>query len=135
MPNWEKGVINILFTINEFKKIRPDLDWSDLNLIGHSNGGDMSMLFATKYPEYAKRVISLDHRRMPIPRIKSPKLYSLRGTDYEADNGVLPTPEEQSLYSITIIKLDDIQHSDMDNKGSSSQIAQINNYLLQFLND
>lgn len=50
MPNWERGVANILFTIQEFKKLKPQLNWNDFILIGHSNGGDMTMLFATRYP-------------------------------------------------------------------------------------
>ena len=27
MPNWERGVANIYFTIQEFKKLKPQLDW------------------------------------------------------------------------------------------------------------
>lgn len=135
MPNWQRGVENILFTINEMKKIRPDLDWENLNLIGHSNGGDMVMLFATKYPQYAKRVISLDHRRMPIPLVDTPKIYSLRGCDFEADEGVLPSAPDQEKYSIRIIYLDDIEHGDMDDKGSASKLDRINSYILEFLNN
>ncbi|WP_165041757.1 alpha/beta hydrolase [Dysgonomonas sp. ZJ709] len=135
MPNWERGVKNILFTISEFKEIRPDLDWTNVNLIGHSNGGDMTMLFAAKYPSLTKRAISLDHRRMPMPRANSPKLYSLRGSDFEADKDVLPTADEQKKYSITIVKLDDVKHGDMDDKGSPAQLEKINRYLLEFLND
>lgn len=135
MPNWQRGVENILFTINEIKKIRPDLDWKNLNLLGHSNGGDMVMLFATQYPEYAKRVISLDHRRMPMPLSASPKLYSLRGCDFEADKGVLPSVSDQRKYSIKIVQFDDIKHGDMDDKGSAYQLDKINNYILEFLNN
>lgn len=36
MPNWERGVANIYFTIQEFKKLKPQLDWDKLILIGHS---------------------------------------------------------------------------------------------------
>lgn len=135
MPNWQRGVKNILFTINELKQIRPDLDWENVTLIGHSNDGDMTMFFATEHPQYIKRAISLDHRRMPIPLVSSPKLYSLRGCDFEADEGVLPSSEDQRKYSIKIIKFDDIKHGDMDDKGTSSQLAQINDLILQFLRD
>ncbi|MBK5720670.1 alpha/beta hydrolase [Dysgonomonas sp. Marseille-P4677] len=135
MPNWQRGVENILFTINEIKKIRPDLNWENLNLIGHSNGGDMTMLFATRYPEYTKRAISLDHRRMPIPLQKKPRLYSLRGCDYEADKGVLPSVSDRERYSIRVIQLDDIKHGGMDDKGSVYQLDKINNFILDFLED
>ncbi|MBC8112109.1 MAG: alpha/beta hydrolase, partial [Verrucomicrobia bacterium] len=43
-PFWERGTNNILFLINELKKSNPTLDFKHLTLIGHSNGGDMSML-------------------------------------------------------------------------------------------
>lgn len=134
-PNWQKGVDNILFTIRELKQICPNLDWSNVSLIGHSNGGDMAMLFATEHPEYIKKVISLDHRRMPIPLTNSPKLYSLRGSDFEADKGVIPSKEDQKKYGIKIINFTDIKHGDMDDKGSDSQMQIINSYLIDFLNE
>ena len=74
MPNWERGVANILFTIQEFKKLKPQLNWNDFILIGHSNGGDMTMLFATRYPQLINKAISMDHRRMIMPRTRNPRL-------------------------------------------------------------
>lgn len=135
MPNWQRGVQNILFTIDEFKQLKPGLDWENVNLIGHSNGGDMTMLFAKEYPQYIKRAITLDHRRMPIPLYSSPKLYSLRGCDFEADAGVLPSVEDQGKYSIKIVKFDNIKHGDMDDKGAPDQLERMNNLLLQYLED
>ncbi len=135
MPNWKRGMENILFAIGQFKKIYPELDWGDTNLIGHSNGGDMCMLFAREYPELAKRIISLDHRRMPIPHTNRPRLYSLRGSDYDADEGVLPTVGKEKKYGIRIINLENIEHSDMDNKGTPEQHRIIVDYILSFLND
>ncbi len=135
LPNWQKGVDNILFTINELKDIKTNLGWDNMILIGHSNGGDMAMLFATQYPQIIKKAITLDHRRMPIPLTDSPKLYSLRGCDYEADEGVIPSEDNRKKYNIKIIKLNNIKHGDMDDKGTDSQIGIINNYLLDFLNE
>ena len=37
----------------------------------------------------------MDHRRMIMPRTRNPRLYTLRGCDYDADSGVLPTEKEQ----------------------------------------
>lgn len=135
LPNWERGVENILFTVNEFKKIRPELNWSELALIGHSNGGDMTMLFATIYPGLIWKAISMDHRRMPMPRTDRPGICSLRGFDYQADEGVIPTADERKKYSIQIVKFEDIAHSDMDNKGNSSQHERLCQCILKFLKD
>ena len=90
MPNWERGSGKYLFHHSEFKKLKPQLDWDKLILIGHSNGGDMTMLFATKYPHLINKAISMDHRRMIMPRTEKPRLYTLRGCDYDADAGVIP---------------------------------------------
>ncbi|WP_455668686.1 alpha/beta hydrolase [Phocaeicola sp.] len=134
MPNWKRGVENILFTIQEFKKLKPELDWNNLIMIGHSNGGDMTMLFATQYPEMITKAISMDHRRMIMPKTEHPRIYTLRGSDYEADKGIIPTATEQKTYHITVIQLNGINHSDMDNKGKENQHKVILNHINNFLN-
>lgn len=133
--NWERGAENILFTLNELKRMHPDLDYKHLILIGHSNGGDMSMLFGSKYPDLVNKIISLDNRRVALPRTKHPRIYSLRSSDQPADEGVLPTPEEQTKCSMKIIKLNHTIHNDMDNDATEEQRKEINNYILGFLND
>jgi len=133
MPNWERGVENISFVIDEFKKSNPELSWEETTLMGHSNGGDMAMLFAQKHPGMISKAISLDNRRMPLPRCEKPRIYSLRGSDYPADEGVIPTLKEQEDLKIKVIYLDNIKHSEMDNKASDSQSRIINRYLLGFL--
>jgi predicted dienelactone hydrolase len=133
-PNWERGVQNILFVIEELKRREPTLDYKHLALIGHSNGGDMSMLFAHTYPEKVDKVISLDNRRMPFPRVQQPQIFSLRSSDQVADEGVLPTLEEQQKYKMRIIKLVNTIHNDMDDHANAEQRREINNYILDFLN-
>lgn len=133
MPDWERGVENILFTIKEFKKLKPDMNWSNIAVIGHSNGGDMAMLLATKYPAMAQKIISLDHRRMVMPRCSSPRIYTLRGSDYEADESVIPTTEEQKKHRIEVVRLNGINHGDMDNKGTREQHNTILHYIYKFL--
>lgn len=133
MPFWKKGVDNIRFVVKEFQKLMPDLDWKSLVLIGHSNGGDMVMLAATEYPDLADKVISLDHRRMIIPRTAQPKIMTLRGCDYPADNGVLPSKSEQKRYHIIVVDLDGIGHSDMCKNGTSEQHKRINKQVYDFI--
>lgn len=111
-PFWERGAENIRFVLAELKRKHQQMDHKHITLIGHSNGGDMSVLFAQKYPDKVYRVISLDNRRMPIPRVKSPKIYTLRSNDHPADQGVLPTKEEQKKYGITV-QATAINHNNM----------------------
>lgn len=133
MPNWKRGEENILFTIRTFEKRLPGIRWDRLILIGHSNGGDMAMLCATEHPGMFYKVISLDHRRMPVPRTPSPRLFTIRGCDYDADPEVLPTPQEKREYGITVVKLENITHSDMGEKGSDEQHDLIKNLIYDFI--
>lgn len=70
---------------------------------------------------------------MIMPRCSSPSIYTLRGSDYEADYGVVPTIEEQQKHHITVVKLDGVKHGDMDNKGKREQHDIILCYLYKFL--
>lgn len=133
--NWERGAENILFVLNELKKINPELDFKHVNLIGHSNGGDMTVLFAYKYPKLVDKIISLDNRRMELPRTSQPKIYSLRSSDQPADEGVLPTVAEQEKFGIKIIKLPNTIHNDMNDRGNKKQKREINAYVLGFLTE
>ncbi|MGB7921734.1 MAG: alpha/beta hydrolase [Pyrinomonadaceae bacterium] len=132
-PNWERGVKNTLFVIQELKKTRPNLDYKNLLLIGHSNGGDMSMLFAHEHPNSVRKIISLDNRRMPFPRTKRPEILSIRSSDQSADAGVLPTPAEQERYGIKIIKLKNTRHDDMWDGATEEQKQEINEIISSFL--
>lgn len=132
-PNWERGAQNILFVLNELKKAYPALDYQHVTLVGHSNGGDMSMLFAHKYPELIDKIISLDNRRMPFPRTAKPKIYSLRSSDQPADEGVVPTVAEQQKFGMKVIKLRHTTHNQMDDSGNEAQHKEINRYVLYFL--
>jgi len=132
-PNWERGAQNILFVMNTLKKTHPKLDLGHLTLIGHSNGGDMSVLFAHKYPELVEKVISLDNRRMPLPLTDKPRILTLRSSDQPADEGVLPSSVDKIKYRIQVIDLPDTKHGDMDDKGSSQHHAEINRYIMRFL--
>jgi hypothetical protein len=62
----------------------------------------MTALFANNYPNFVYKIITLDNRRMYLPKTLIPKIYTLRSNDYP-DEGVLPTMEEQknsiSLFS------------------------------------
>jgi len=134
-PFWDRGADNILFVINYLKQTATGLNFNHISLIGHSNGGDMTALFPQKYPGIVEKIITLDNRRMPLPRTLSPRVYTLRSSDQPADEGVLPTEEEQNANKITIIKLTDVMHNDMGSRANSDQQKQINNYLIQFLKE
>ncbi|WP_454045931.1 alpha/beta hydrolase [Chryseobacterium sp. Marseille-Q8038] len=133
-PFWQNGSDNILFVLNELKKTKPELDYKHLTLIGHSNGGDMAALFGNQHPNLVYKLITMDNRRMFLPRTSVPKIYSLRSNDYPADEGVLPNETEQKKYSITI-QPTLINHGHMDNKGSDEEKEILNDFVLKYLSE
>ena len=132
MPVWERGVQNVQFVIAEIKKQYPNLDYQNLILIGHSMGGDISMLFSQKYPEQVS-AITLDHQRMPIPRTNKPRILSIRADEVEADKGLLPTEDEQKTFGIKIVNLKNTKHADLSDAGSTETKKQVSAIILEFL--
>lgn len=131
-PNWEKGVSNINYVKNQLIELYPFLVNSNLVLIGHSNGGDMSVLFAEKFPNIVHKVFTLDHRRMPIPRIHYPKFFSLRSSNQVADEGVLPDKEELKLLNHIVLQTT-IKHNDMCNSATKKEKRIILSFIEQNL--
>jgi ABC-type amino acid transport substrate-binding protein/dienelactone hydrolase len=133
MPSWRRGMHNILFVIDAMKTSRPGLDTTHVLLVGHSHGGDTSMLLATEHPARIDAVISLDNRRMPWPRASQPKLFSIRSSDQRADDGVIPTPEEQARFGMRIVSLPATNHDDMWDGATEAQQAEILGHIGRFL--
>lgn len=123
MPNWEKGVKNISYVIKSIQSEFDFVDTTGITLIGHSNGGDMSLLYAEKYPQNVVKIITLDNRRMPIPRTEKPMILSIRSSDQIPDEGVIPSIEECEKYKISIANMSNMLHNDMCNNASAEQKA------------
>src|ERR1700739_4113822 len=83
---------NILFVLDELQKLQPNADYDHLTLVGHSNGGDVSMYVAKQHPELVSKVITLDNLRVPFVLSNRLKILSFRSKDpnFRTDPGVLP---------------------------------------------
>jgi predicted dienelactone hydrolase len=132
-PTWERGVQNMLFVRRQLHHTYPQLATRHLLLLGHSNGGDMAMLFAQEHLRLVEAVISLDNRRMPLPRTRHPRILSLRSSDQVADPGVLPSATEQKAFGIRIVPLPDMLHDDMWDGATEAQKQAINAMVRDFL--
>lgn len=135
MPVWERGVRNVRFAVDAVRKQFPNQPLRPLILIGHSNGGDISVLLAKEHPADVSHVITLDHRRMPIPRMGQPRFLTLRAVDTTADPGVLPDAHEQKQFGIGVISLKNGRHNDLHDGGSPELKQQILEHLLRWLNE
>ena len=133
---YEKGEANILFVLGQLKKLQPNADYSHLTLVGHSNGGDISMFCAKRHPELVSKVITLDNLRVPFVRDHKLKILSFRSKDpnFKTDPGVLPTPEQAKAGGIDIVNTG-AQHTDLSDRGPDSVKEKIQSTLDQFLGD
>ena len=132
-PFWERGVQTMLFARAALGRRYPCLDTRHLLLLGHSNGGDMAMLLAREHPGLARRIISLDNRRVPLPRSRQLRVLTLRSSDQVADPGVLPTPGEQQRFGITVVPLPATLHNDMWDGATEAQQQEMSTYIARFL--
>ena len=132
MPNWQRGSENIDYVLKQMKQQFPQLKYDQLVVMGHSNGGDMSVLFSHQHPKLVHKLISLDNRRMPLPRTSNPEVYTIRYNDYPADEGVLPTDQEKQQYQM-IVDFSNINHGNMDNDASPAERKYMTEKVMSYL--
>ena len=136
LPQYHRGVANIRFAIDELKKVQPNADYDHLTMIGHSNGGDISMYFAKLYPDQIKKVVTLDNLRVPFMTDGRFKIISFRSKDpvFKPDPGVVPDDEICQKAGITVVRTS-FQHNDMRDTGSDEAKTQIQETLDKMLDD
>jgi predicted esterase len=118
-PVWQIGADSIGFVISELRR-QGLADRERVVLVGHSNGGDMTMLFSYQRPGDVQAAFSLDHRRMPVPRTAQPRICSARSNDYVADPGVLPTVAERDALGMLVTEVP-VKHNDMSDSATPQQ--------------
>jgi hypothetical protein len=136
LPVYQRGVENILFAIKELKKIQPNSDYDHLTMVGHSNGGDISMYFAKMHPDEVKKVVTLDNLRVPFMTDGKFKILSFRSQDavFKPDPGVVPDEEICEKLGITVVNTG-AQHTDMSDRGPDVLKTKIQGLLDKFLDD
>ena len=133
---YERGQANILFALGQLKKLQPNAEYGHLTLVGHSNGGDISMFCAKHHPELVTKVITLDNLRVPFVLNDKLKILSFRSKDpnFKTDPGVLPTAQEAKADGIDIVNTK-FQHTDLSDRGPDSVKEKIQAILDHFLSD
>jgi len=125
---------NILFVLGELQKLQPNADYSHLTLVGHSNGGDVSMYVAKQHPELVSKVITLDNLRVPFVLSDRLRILSFRSKDpnFRTDPGVLPTPAQAKADKIAIVNTGAL-HTDLSDRGPDPVKEKIQATLDKFL--
>src|SRR5882672_461161 len=133
---YERGEANILFVLGQLKDWQPNADYNHLTLVGHSNGGDISMFCARRHPELVSKVITLDNLRVPFVLNDKLKILSFRSKDpnFKTDPGVMPTPQQARADGIDIVNTK-FQHTDMSDRGPEAVKETIQVALDHFLGD
>jgi pimeloyl-ACP methyl ester carboxylesterase len=133
---YNRGIANIMFAIDELKKLQPNSDYRHLTMVGHSNGGDISMYFAKRYPDMIKKVVTLDNLRVPFMTDGKFKILSFRSKDpvFKADPGVVPDDEICKKAGITVIRTA-YQHNELSDRGPDEVKTSIQAILDKFLSD
>lgn len=131
---YERGMQNIFFALGEMKQAFPDADYEHLTMVGHSNGGDISMFFAQQHPDMVRRVVTLDNLRVPFVTSGAARILSFRSKDpqFKTDPGVLPDATTAKEAGIDIVATD-FQHTDMSDRGPDTVKQKIQDTLDQFL--
>jgi hypothetical protein len=131
---YEKGEANILFVIGQLQQRQPNADYRHLTLVGHSNGGDISMYFARQHPDLVSKVITLDNLRVPFVLSDKMKILSFRSSDpnFKTDPGVLPDAKQAKKDGIDIVRTK-FQHTEMSDRGPDPVKEKIQATLDQFL--
>lgn len=132
-PNWQRGAENLRFVLKSMRESHPGFNWRQPVLIGHSNGGDISAWLVRESPMFAGILVTLDNRRVPLPRASSTRVLSIRASDFQADAGVLPTGEELKASGACIVKISDARHNDMHDGGPIGLKHTITRYIVKFL--
>ena len=134
--NYNRGIANIMFVIDALKQSYPNADYRHLTMVGHSNGGDISMYFAKRYPELIKKVVTLDNLRVPFITDGKFKILSFRSKDtvFKADPGVVPDDAMCRKAGITVVNTT-YQHNDLSDRGPDGVKDTIQSILHRFLDD
>ena len=135
-PQYLRGIANIKFAIEEMQKVQPNADYDHLTMMGHSNGGDISMYFAKMYPNQIKKVVTLDNLRVPFLTDGKFKILSFRSKDpqFKTDPGVVPNKDVCERSGITVVQTG-YRHTDMSDRGSDDVKSTIEGTLDKFLED
>ncbi|HEV7636061.1 MAG TPA: alpha/beta fold hydrolase [Bradyrhizobium sp.] len=135
-PQYLRGIANIKFAVEQMRKVQPNADYDSLTMVGHSNGGDISMYFAKMYPDQIKKIVTLDNLRVPFTTDGRFKILSFRSKDpaFKTDPGVIPADEVREKAGITVVNTD-FRHNDMRDTGPDQAKSSIQGMLDKFLEE
>ncbi|RLQ19254.1 alpha/beta hydrolase [Vibrio sp. SBT000027] len=133
IENWMRGAQTLNVLQHELASRFPTYDFDKLTLVGHSNGGDISTWLSNENKSYVSQLITLDHKRVTLPKSESIRVLSIRATEYPTKEGVLPTESEQKQYGSCVVEIPNSKHMDLSDYGSNLAKQSTNDIIIGFL--
>jgi pimeloyl-ACP methyl ester carboxylesterase len=134
LPSYQRAEANILFAIEQIKRIYPDPDFQTVTLFGHSQGGDIAMYFAGHHPDLVTKVVTLDNIRVPLLMSGKARVLSFRSSNFKADPGVVPSDEACEDAGIEVVNTD-FQHDHFSDRGPDDVKEKVRGVLARFLQE
>jgi len=137
IENWERGAETLDFVHTSLAKSKQfsHYDFDHLILIGHSNGGDISTWLTKENKSYIAQLITFDHKRVTLPKVKGLKVLSIRSPQYPTKEGVLLTKNDQKEFGICIIEIPGSKHMDLTDYGREEVKQEVADIVEGFLLD
>jgi pimeloyl-ACP methyl ester carboxylesterase len=134
LPVYQRGIANIEFAVKNLSRLQPNADYDHLTMVGHSNGGDISMYYAQLHPDRIRKVVTLDNLRVPFMIDGKFRILSFRSKDpvFKPDPGVVPDQAICDKAGITVVNTG-FQHTEMSDRGPDGVKESIASALDQFL--
>lgn len=132
LPSYQRGEQNILFAIEEIKKIYPDPDFETVTMFGHSQGGDIAMYFASQHPDLVTKVITLDNIRVPLLMTGRSRILSFRSNNFKADPGVVPAADAADEAGVEVVQTE-FQHDHFSDRGPDTVRYTVRDLMAKFL--
>jgi hypothetical protein len=136
LPSYERGQANIDYVISQLRQSEPIADYDHLTLVGHSQGGDISVFYAANHPNTVTKLVTLDNLRVPLEFVKA-KIISFRsnGASYfKPDPGVIPSDADCEKDGIQLV-MTGVPHWELNDRGTDDMKGKIADKLAAFLDD
>jgi hypothetical protein len=132
LPSYQRGEQNILFVLQELKRLYPASEFRTVTLFGHSQGGDIAMYFAGHHPELVTKVVTLDNIRVPLLMSGKARILSLRSSNFKPDPGVVPSDEACEDAGIEVVRTD-FQHDHFSDRGPDTVKEKVREVITRFI--
>lgn len=135
IENWQRGSKTLELVQDKLSKRFNNYDFKQLTLVGHSNGGDISTWLTNENSSYIKQLITLDHKRVTLPKNKKVKVLSITSPEYPIKKGVLLSNSERKNYGACVIEIPNSKHMDLTDYGSAIVKEKVIQIVTSFLSN